>query len=641
MDWIRIQNVSKSFGVRELFSKVSFDVKRGERVGLVGPNGVGKSTLLKCIMGIEDIDSGTIFMTDGLTIGYLKQDVDLGDESLREVIRASWQDVLRIEKEMEALHKVLESSTATKKDLDRLARLQERFEYLGGYEYEQQSRRVIYSLGFTDEDLDTPASAFSGGQKTRINVAKALVRRPDFLLLDEPTNHLDTKMLEWLEGYLSAYRGGFLVVSHDRYFLDRVATHIVELNHERVETYKGNYSRYLVQKEEREKSQRRAYEKQQEYIKKQEEYIDKYRAGIKSKMARGRQSQLDRLERIDAPDSETTLQFTFPKPAPCANNVLTLQEVKAGYGDKSVLKGIDVLIRKGESVALIGVNGAGKSTMLKAIMGEIPLQAGHIYIGDRVQIGYFSQEHDELHDHWTVLEEVMNPTSMTEEQARNVLGHFLFRGDAVFSHVRDLSGGEKSRLALLKLFLEGDNFLILDEPTNHLDIPTREVVEDALLHFGGTYLVISHDRYFLDKIAKKTLELEDGKITEFHGDYSYYKMKLAEWAELEALSEIEEGKKTNKLATPPNKVVAAKEEKEPIAEKKAPKMNEYMREKRLEELESDIARLEATQKMYEVQMADPEVQLDVDRLTELSEQLDAVNTKLEEVFAKWEELQEA
>ncbi len=641
MDWIRIQNVSKSFGVRELFSKVSFDVKRGERVGLVGPNGVGKSTLLKCIMGIEDIDSGTIFMTDGLTIGYLKQDVDLGDESLREVIRASWEDVLRIEKEMEALHKVLESSTATKKDLDRLARLQERFEYLGGYEYEQQSRRVIYSLGFTDDDLDTPASAFSGGQKTRINVAKALVRCPDFLLLDEPTNHLDTKMLEWLEGYLSAYRGGILVVSHDRYFLDRVATHIVELNHERVETYKGNYSRYLVQKEEREKSQRRAYEKQQEYIKKQEEYIDKYRAGIKSKMARGRQSQIDRLERIDAPDSETTLQFTFPKPAPCANNVLTLQEVKAGYGDKSVLKGIDLLIRKGESVALIGVNGAGKSTMLKAIMGEIPLQAGHIYIGDRVQIGYFSQEHDELHDHWTVLEEVMNPTSMTEEQARNVLGHFLFRGDAVFSHVRDLSGGEKSRLALLKLFLEGDNFLILDEPTNHLDIPTREVVEDALLHFGGTYLVISHDRYFLDKIAKKTLELEDGKITEFHGDYSYYKMKLAEWAELEALSEIEDGKKTNKLATSPNKVVATKEEKEPIAEKKAPKMNEYMREKRLEELESDIARLEATQKMYEVQMADPEVQLDVDRLTELSEQLDAVNTKLEEVFAKWEELQEA
>lgn len=606
-------------------------------MGLVGPNGVGKSTLLKCILGMEEIDSGHIFVTDGLTMGYLKQDVDLGDESLREVIRQSWEDVLRIEKEMEELHRVLESTEATKKDLDRLARLQERFEYLGGYEYEQQSRRVIYSLGFSDEDLDTPASAFSGGQKTRINVAKALVRRPDFLLLDEPTNHLDTKMLEWLEGYLSAYRGGILVVSHDRYFLDRVATHIVELNHERVETYKGNYSRYLVQKEEREKSLRRAYEKQQDYIKKQEEYIDKYRAGIKSKMARGRQSQLDRLERIDAPDSESTLQFTFPKPAPCANNVLTMQEVKAGYSDKTVLKGIDLLLRKGESVALIGVNGAGKSTMLKAIMGEIPLQNGHIYIGDRVQVGYFSQEHDELHDHWTVLEEVMNPTSMTEEQARNVLGHFLFRGDAVFSHVRDLSGGEKSRLALLKLFLEGDNFLILDEPTNHLDIPTREVVEEALLNFGGTYLVISHDRYFLDKIAKKTLELEDGKITEFHGDYSYYKMKLAEWAELEALNAKPED---NKKVVKGNTAAPSEKKEEASSEKKAPKMNDYMREKRLEELETDIARLEATQKMYEMQMADPSVQLDVDRLTELSEQLNAVNLQLEEKFEKWEELQE-
>ena len=635
MERIRMIGLGKSFGVRQVFSNVSFEIKEGDRIALVGPNGAGKSTLLKCILGIEELDEGQVVMSPVASIGYLQQDVNLGDASLAEEIETAWEDVHALENKLQELTTYLETHEASESDLQRLDYLQNRLEWLGGYDYEQKTKRIVYGLGFTDEDLYKPANAFSGGQKTRINLAKALVRSPDFLFLDEPTNHLDMEMLEWLEGYLSSYRGGILIVSHDRYFMDRIVTGVVELDHHKATTYRGNYSRYVAQREERLKADTIAYEKQQEYIKKTEEYIDKYRAGIKSKMARGRQSQLNRLERLEAPETSHSLDFKFPPAAMSADKVLVLDHVSIGYKtDDSIIDDVSVVVRRGESVALIGPNGAGKSTMVKAIVGELFPTEGHIDIGNRVQVGYFSQEHEELHDRWQVVDEIINNYNFTEEKARNVLGSFLFKGDDVFKLVGDLSGGERARLALLKLFLQGDNFLILDEPTNHLDVPTREIVERALQQFGGTCFIISHDRYFLDQVSTRTLVLENKGLTEYLGNYSYYKEKLKEQQDIAALTEVVE-----EVAKEDVKSEAKTISTSPSDDPKK-KTNTYMVEKQLAEVEEEIARLEATMKMYEVQLANPVVQQDLAEMENISKQLSDTESNLQKLYEKWEHFSE-
>lgn len=635
MERIRMIGLGKSFGVRQVFSNVSFEIKEGDRIALVGPNGAGKSTLLKCILGIEELDEGQVVMSPVASIGYLQQDVNLGDASLAEEIETAWEDVHALENKLQELTTYLETHEASESDLQRLDYLQNRLEWLGGYDYEQKTKRIVYGLGFTDEDLYKPANAFSGGQKTRINLAKALVRSPDFLFLDEPTNHLDMEMLEWLEGYLSSYRGGILIVSHDRYFMDRIVTGVVELDHHKATTYRGNYSRYVAQREERLKADTIAYEKQQEYINKTEEYIDKYRAGIKSKMARGRQSQLNRLERLEAPETSHSLDFKFPPAAMSADKVLVLDHVSIGYKtDDPIIDDVSVVVRRGESVALIGPNGAGKSTMVKAIVGELFPTEGHIDIGNRVQVGYFSQEHEELHDRWQVVDEIINNYNFTEEKARNVLGSFLFKGDDVFKLVGDLSGGERARLALLKLFLQGDNFLILDEPTNHLDVPTREIVERALQQFGGTCFIISHDRYFLDQVSTRTLVLENKGLTEYLGNYSYYKEKLKEQLDIAALTEVVE-----EVAKEDVKSEAKTISTSPSDEPKK-KTNTYMVEKQLAEVEEEIARLEATMKMYEVQLANPVVQQDLAEMENISKQLSDTESNLQKLYEKWEHFSE-
>ena len=635
MERIRMIGLGKSFGVRQVFSNVSFEIKEGDRIALVGPNGAGKSTLLKCILGIEELDEGQVVMSPVASIGYLQQDVNLGDASLAEEIETAWEDVHALENKLQELTTYLETHEASESDLQRLDYLQNRLEWLGGYDYEQKTKRIVYGLGFTDEDLYKPANAFSGGQKTRINLAKALVRSPDFLFLDEPTNHLDMEMLEWLEGYLSSYRGGILIVSQDRYFMDRIVTGVVELDHHKATTYRGNYSRYVAQREERLKADTIAYEKQQEYIKKTEEYIDKYRAGIKSKMARGRQSQLNRLERLEAPETSHSLDFKFPPAAMSADKVLVLDHVSIGYQtDDPIIDDVSVVVRRGESVALIGPNGAGKSTMVKAIVGELFPIEGHIDIGNRVQVGYFSQEHEELHDRWQVVDEIINNYNFTEEKARNVLGSFLFKGDDVFKLVGDLSGGERARLALLKLFLQGDNFLILDEPTNHLDVPTREIVERALQQFGGTCFIISHDRYFLDQVSTRTLVLENKGLTEYLGNYSYYKEKLKEQQDIAALTEVVEEVPKEDVKSEAKTISPS-----PFDEPKK-KTNTYMVEKQLAEVEEEIARLEATMKMYEVQLANPVVQQDLAEMENISKQLSDTESNLQKLYEKWEHFSE-
>lgn len=677
MERVRIIGLGKSFGIKEVFSDVSFELKSGERIGLVGPNGAGKSTLVKCILGLEEYDAGQVVCDRATTFGYLQQDISLGNESLEEEIQKAWADVRHIEEELQALTARLEAEEATEDILNRLNYLQERFEFLDGYSYEEQSRRIAYGLGFSDEDLRKQATEFSGGQKTRINLAKALVRRPDFLFLDEPTNHLDVEMIEWLEHYLSSYRGGILLVSHDRYFMDKVVTGVVHLEHKRLTSYKGNYSKYVEQRSAHEKAQLVAYNKQQEHIKKTEAYIDKYRAGIKSKMARGRQSQLDRLERIEAPRSSATLQFKFPKAEMSADKVLILDHLSVGYNRNPVLEDLHVTIRRGEHVAILGENGAGKSTILKTIMGELPSIDGHITIGNRVHVGYFSQEHEELHMSWIVLDEIFRNFDMTEEEARSALGSFLFRGDEVFKLVGDLSGGERARLALLQLFLKGFNFLILDEPTNHLDIPTREVVERALADYEGTCLIVSHDRYFLDRVANRIIDIEEGKLTEYEGNYSAYKEKIEEMDLRKAVEERErieamKGHSSLKesvvahggttISRRSDRLVGGKGENDievgqdtgryrentdnltsmvPVSGSEAQKKpNSYMKEQELQRIEENIARLEATIKMYNVQLLNPEFQSNPAMYEEVAAHIETAHEELEKLYERWEFLSE-
>lgn len=637
MGSIKVQKLAKSFGVHTVFKDVTFEIRRGERIGLIGANGAGKSTLLKCLMGEEEYDAGMFVVSEGESVGYLQQDITFDDGvTLRQTITEAWQDVLHLEEQLKAAEQEMQRHPEDEGAMQRYARLQERFEWLGGYEYEALSRKIVNGLGFTDADMDRPVQSFSGGQKTRINLAKALVRRPDYLFLDEPTNHLDMDMLEWLEGYLLSYGGGILIVSHDRYFLDRVATGILELDHGKVTKYKGNYSRYVQQSRDRRRAMERAYEKQQEHIRETEEYIRKYKAGIKAKQARGRQSQLDRLERIElAPEAES-LRFHFAKAEECGQKVLVLDDICGGYADRQLFDHLSLLLRRGESASLIGPNGAGKTTLLRMIMGELEAQHGHIVLGSRVHIGYFAQEHTDLHGAWTVLEEIMNGFSYGEDEARSVLGHFLFRGDDVFKVIDNLSGGEQARLALLKLFLQGANFLILDEPTNHLDIPTREVLEQALLDFGGTYLVVSHDRYFLDKITQRTLVLEHKKLKEFLGNYTYYREKEREAEELAAQQQAEEEAKKGHAAAPAAVPPAPAKTAPPPARK----TSTYGAAAKMDKVEMKIAELEATLKMYEVQMNQPDVQTDAAQMMELTREYEAAQKQLDEAYARWEELAE-
>lgn len=630
MATLKISGLSKAFGIRTIFENISFEIGSGERIGLVGANGAGKTTLMKCILGTEEYDKGSVKASAGAALGYLRQDFDYTTNSIREEMQEAWRDILHCEDELRALSAALEADKNNAELIERYGRLEARFEFLGGYEYPSVTRKILTGLGFTDEDWDRDIHSFSGGQKVRINLAAALVRHPDFLLLDEPTNHLDMDMLEWLEDYLRSYKGGILMVSHDRYFLDKVATGIIDLENCRIRRYRGGYTRYQETKLHEAAAYEKAYEKQQEHIRETEEYIRRYKAGIKSKQARGRQSQLDRLERLEAPTKQAELRFRFDKPEECADKVLDILHADASYGEKPIFKDLSVLIRRGETVGLIGPNGAGKTTLLKIVTGDKRPDAGIIALGSNVRAGYYSQEQERLDPALTVLEEVENTFGFGEGEARNLLGMFLFRGDDVFKKIALLSGGEKARLSLLALFLTKPNFLILDEPTNHLDIPTREVMESAIAAFGGTALIVSHDRYFLDKIARRILVMEDGKLTEYLGNYSYYREKKKDLEAFErdrqgGAAGIENGEERTRAEKPA-----------PETEKKEATQAQLAR---LSELEMEIGRCEATVKMYEMQMnaaaADPE------GYEEAASVYETEKKKLETLYGKWEALSDA
>lgn len=620
---LKVTGLTKSFGINTIFEDVSFEIRSGERIGLVGANGAGKTTLLKCMMGVEEADRGFVKTDNGAIIGYLRQDFNYDSTTIREEMEEAWKDVLFYKNKIETLSKELETDQNNAELIAQYGQAEARFEFLGGYDYEVTTRKILQGLGFTDDDWDRDIESFSGGQKVRINLAAAFVRHPDFLLLDEPTNHLDMAMLEWLEGYLTSYSGGILMISHDRYFLDATATGMIHLENKHIRTFRGGYTRYLKTKEEQDAAYEKAYEKQQEHIKETEEYIRRYKAGIKSKQARGRESQLKRLERLEKPTHTAALRFHFAKPPDCADKVLDILHGEAAYGDHTLFSDVEIHVKKGETIGLIGPNGAGKTTLLKEIMGE--KDAGHTFIrlGNNVKIGYYSQEQETLHDNLTVIDEVRDTFNFGEKEARNLLGMFLFRGDDVFKPVKLLSGGEKARLSLLVLFLSEPNFLILDEPTNHLDIPTREMMEEALMAFGGTAFIVSHDRYFLDKVATRILELDGGHITEYLGNYSYYKEKKKDLQAFE-----EDRRETTVTDEKPEK----KEEKKPIPPPEPKEMTAAETEK-MEHIEMEIARLEATLKMYTLRMNE-----EPDSYEDLAAAYEAEQEKLQNLYERWEKM---
>lgn len=652
---LKVNGLNKSFGIDELFHDVNFSVASGDKVGFVGANGAGKTTLMRILLGKEEADGGLVQFDSADSIGYVEQQADFGEGTLYDEFKRAFDDVLNLADRKRSLEKKIAQDTS-EEVMQEYSKVVEQFERLEGYDYESRINRIAFGLGFTENDFEKNVQHFSGGQKTRICLAKALLREPDFLFLDEPTNHLDIKMIEWLEAFLKNYRGGVLIISHDRYFLDKVATKIIELDNKTVTSYEGNYTYFIKVKTQRRAALKSAYEKQQEHIKKTEEYIRKYKAGIKSKQARGRQSQLNRLERIVLPPESAAFNyFAFNAPLECAQRVAELEDVAAFYDKNEIFSHLSLLIRKGDGVALVGPNGAGKTTLLKVLLGELPTPTGRVKIGSRVKIGYFSQQHEGLNMGNTILDEIMYTYGIDEEQARHYLGAFLFYGDDVLRIIGDLSGGEQSRVAFLKLMLTGANFLVLDEPTNHLDIPAREAVEEALMAYPGTFLAVSHDRYFLDKVANCTLELADGKLTEYAGNYSYYLMKkelaTAEKAEAESEHKLAEkrakdkqlkAKKKNKAQLQAVSCLDTNSQKNDKAELgKIQSMSETKRQEMIQRAEAEIAMAEAELKALEYQMNDPEIQKDLAESQKIAAAYAAKEQEIDERYAKWERLTEA
>lgn len=626
---LKVSGLEKYFGTRTLFTGISFDLRRGEKVGLVGANGTGKTTLFRCLLGREPYAAGQVSWPRTSTVGYVEQATDFGGRTLRQELLRAYEDVIGWEtrlRELEGLIARPEGTDESDRLMREYAELTELFERADGYAMESRIRQVTSGLGFTAEDGERPADEFSGGQKTRITLARELVRQPDFLLLDEPTNHLDMEHMEWLEEYLGGYPGGVLVISHDRYFLDSTVQKVWEIDNCVLEEYHGNYSAYLEQKTHRRRELMTVYEKQQDMIADTEAYIRKYKAGIKSKQARGRQSRLERMERLQRPEVREAMQFLFPDIEDSPERVAEFCDVSASYGTRTIFERMSFLIRRTEKVAVVGPNGAGKTTILKMIMGELLPVAGRVRVSPRAVIGYYSQEFDSLHGPLRVVDEIMISCGLLEAKARKILGRFLFKGDDVFRRVEELSGGEKARLSLVKVLLSGANVLILDEPTNHLDIPAREAVEEALELFPGAVILVSHDRYLIDKVADRILSLEEGHISSHVGNYSEFKDNRAAAA----------------LATKPVRTEGdSATKKVPGGKATTPAKNSPRTlQRKIEKAESEIAKLEAEFAAMELRINDPLSHADPQESLRTAKAYEALKQSLEQAFAVWQQLVE-
>lgn len=544
---LRLERISKIYPTGEVLKDVNWEVKPGDRVGLVGVNGAGKSTQLKIIMGEIEPTDGVIIRPSSLRIAYLSQEFDVDEErTVRDELWKAFGEVNQVHEALQAVHHALE--TATPEELDRLLnkmdKLQRQFEAMDGYGLDSKIGKILPEMGFELEDADRPVSAFSGGWQMRMGLAKVILQEPDLLLLDEPTNHLDLDTIEWLENYLKGLNTPMVIVSHDREFLDRLCTQIVETERGVSSTYLGNYSKYLEQKAEQKNAQQSAYERQQKEIEKQQEFVDRFRASAtRSTQAKSREKQLEKIELIEAPESDVrTLRFKFPEAPRSGREVVMIENLTHLYEEKLLFLGAELLIERGDKIAIVGPNGAGKSTLLRLMTGMEQPSEGTVKLGDHNVIpGYFEQNQAEALDlDKTVMDTIHDEMpDWTNEEVRTLLGRFLFSGDTVFKRVESLSGGEKARLALAKMLLQPVNLLILDEPTNHLDIPAKEMLEGAIRDYDGTVIIVSHDRYFISQTATKIVEIRDGEFRLYRGDYKYYLDKIAEEKEKARLSKIE------------------------------------------------------------------------------------------------------
>ena len=535
MPLVSTSNLAVHYGADIIFSGVDLDINERARIGIVGPNGGGKTSLLRVLVGQQDPSEGRVARTIGLQVGYVPQrpQMDFAG-TLREEVMRAFDQVRALEKELEAASRQPDGDS--EEAGRRYAALLDQYETLGGYTYERAVERMVDGLGLKSETLDSPASSASGGERTRAALAKALLGNPDLLVLDEPTNYLDLKGVTWLERYLTHFAPAVLVVSHDRYFLDEMATQIWEIDHGRMNIFPGNFSKYRALKGERDLRQAKEYEAQREFIAKEQSFIDRYRAGQRSREAKGRETRLARLKRIDRPDVDRSISLKPASATRTGQVVLSTKGLRVGYTDNGrpteLLKVPDLKLPRGSRTAVIGDNGTGKTTFIKTVLGMVPPLEGSVVLGQSVKVGYYSQGSDALVDEHTVLDSLLEIKNMPFEQARFYLARFLFQGDDVFREVRACSGGEKSRLALARLLVTEPNLLVLDEPTTHFDIPSREALEKVLLGYPGTILLVSHDRHLVSLLAESLLVMADGKVEVFGGTFE-------EWSEAQREAETE------------------------------------------------------------------------------------------------------
>ena len=632
------QGISKSFGEKVILEDASFHIEEREKAALIGNNGAGKTTLLRIIMEEIHADAGQVVLAKDKRIGYLAQYQDVqGHLSVYEELLSTKQYIIDMEERLRAME--VQMKNASGEELDRLmnsyTRLTHEFELENGYAYKSELMGVLNGLGFTEEDFTKQVATLSGGQKTRVALGKLLISKPDILLLDEPTNHLDMESIAWLETYLLNYPGAVFIVSHDRYFLDKVVTKVIEIDAGQVRMYAGNYSAYAEKKAQLRDAQYKAYLNQQREIKHQEAVIVKLKSFNREKSikrAESREKMLNRIQRIDKPtEVQSQMRLSLEPRVVSGNDVLTVEDLAKSFPQQKLFSNISFQIKRGERVALIGNNGTGKTTMLKILNGLLDADAGSFSLGAKVQIGYYDQEHHVLHAEKTIFEEISDtyPT-LTETQIRNMLAAFLFTGDDVFKVISSLSGGERGRVSLAKLMLSEANFLILDEPTNHLDIASKEILEEALNSYTGTVLYVSHDRYFINQTATRILDLTNQSVVNYIGDYDSYLEKKEELTEKYAPT-AQEATEEAKEETPSEGKLTWQQQKEEQARKRKQENELKKVEKRIEELETRDKEIDDT-------LVLPDVCTNVGRCAELSREKDKIQAELEELYEKWEEL---
>ena len=629
-------NLNKSFGIDSILENVNFTVNEYDKIGIIGVNGTGKTTLFKIISGIYGYDSGDIYTSKDCEIGYLEQNTNFHSENtiLEEVLEV-FKDVIEMEKYLRDLeHKISEessntNSTTLEKLMNEYSNKLEAFSDMNGYGYKSEAKGVLKGLGFSDEDMDKPISILSGGEKTRVLLGKLLLKKPTLLLLDEPTNHLDSEAIEWLEVFLKQYKGTVILISHDRYFLDQVVNRIFEIHNKKLKTYNGNYSDFIKASAIEKELELKKFEDQQKDIKKQEESIERLKAFGREKhlkRARSKEKALAKVDVLDKPEAyRKKAKIEFNPSVTSGNDVLQLRDISMGYGERILFKDLNLDIYRGEKVALIGANGIGKSTLFKIIMNEITPLSGDIKFGTKVNVSYFHQEQKTLNLDNTIIDEIWEDNKqLTQTSLRTMLGAFLFEGEEVFKKISTLSGGERARVAILKLILSNSNLLLLDEPTNHLDIDSKEVLEEALSSYTGTIFTISHDRYFLNTVVDKVLVLDENGITEYLGNYDYYIEKKKQVQEMNTVEVVEEKTKTQ-----------LKEEKRKEREQReAEKKNRVKRQN----IEKEIEETEAKIEEMDVLLCQEEVYSNPEKSKDVSLQKASLEEKLSALYEEWESL---